>query len=80
MHQPKHRSLKSLQQQSETARRIPKAAVIAGTWHPGRVKTCQWIEGEPRGRDFCGAPVLGGSPYCEAHHRRCYRVLTVSEK
>ncbi|MBE0530257.1 MAG: hypothetical protein IH626_05475 [Rhodospirillales bacterium] len=43
-------------------------------------RTCQWIEGEPRARDFCGAPVREGSSYCEAHHARCYRKPTAAEK
>lgn len=35
-------------------------------------RTCQWIEGEPRDREFCGEPARAGSSYCEAHHRRCW--------
>lgn len=40
-------------------------------------KTCQWINGEGRDRDFCGKPVTkraNGSPssYCQEHHDRCY--------
>lgn len=33
---------------------------------------CQWVEGEPKERDFCGKPVKPGSSYCEHHHARCY--------
>lgn len=42
--------------------------------------TCQWIEGEPSGRAFCGDPTKPGSSYCEAHHARCYRKPTAAEK
>lgn len=30
--------------------------------------TCQWLDGEARDRNFCGAPVKEGSSYCEHHH------------
>ena len=33
-------------------------------------RACQWLEGEPRERDFCGAPVIASASYCEAHYRR----------
>lgn len=33
---------------------------------------CQWLDGEPRERQFCGAPRLEDSSYCEAHHARCW--------
>lgn len=40
-------------------------------------RTCQFIEGEPdlgaRGEAiYCGAKTRPGSPYCDAHHARCY--------
>lgn len=35
-------------------------------------RTCQWIEGEPCDRDFCGKPARPGSSYCDAHHARCW--------
>ncbi len=38
--------------------------------------TCQWIDGDPRRRGFCGAPVAGRdrpAPYCEEHLARAYR-------
>lgn len=38
-------------------------------WQP---KTCQWIHGDPRDRDFCGKPTLPGSSYCREHYERCY--------
>lgn len=40
-------------------------------------KTCQWIEGEPGPDDACkcGACVLPGRPYCEAHFRRSFTRL-----
>lgn len=33
---------------------------------------CQWLEDEPHDRNFCGAPIIPGSSYCEAHHKRCW--------
>lgn len=46
---------------------------------PGFEATCQWIEGEPIDRDFCGAPVTHRngvrSSYCEEHHERCGRPM-----
>jgi hypothetical protein len=40
-------------------------------------RTCQWIEGEPREREFCCKPVtkmLNGEPssYCEKHYNQAY--------
>ena len=35
-------------------------------------QTCQWLEGEPKARNFCGDPVQPGSPYCPDHHAWCY--------
>lgn len=35
-------------------------------------KTCQWLEGDPRARNFCDDPTKPGSSWCESHHRRCY--------
>jgi hypothetical protein len=42
--------------------------------------TCQWLEGEPRVRDFCGAPTTRHkdgkrSSYCRGHHRRCWKPM-----
>lgn len=39
---------------------------------------CQWIEGEPTASDDCKclAPILAGSSYCPAHHRRCWQKST----
>lgn len=39
--------------------------------------TCQWIEGEPRDRQFCGAPTQSRSSYCPTHHARCYQAPAV---
>lgn len=36
-----------------------------------RAPTCQWLEGEPRDRNFCAAAAKRGSSYCEAHYKRC---------
>ncbi len=38
----------------------------------GRADGCQWLDGEPRQRQFCGAPTMDGSSYCETHHARCW--------
>ena len=35
--------------------------------------TCQWLDGEPKERNFCGAKAQPGSSYCPGHHRRCYK-------
>lgn len=32
---------------------------------------CQWLDGDPRERNFCGEPAAEGSAYCDAHHRIC---------
>ncbi len=37
--------------------------------------TCQWIEGEPRARDFCGAPSVPGKSY-----KRCFLKVIDLEK
>ena len=50
--------------------RYPSLSPLAETRPPA---TCQWIEGEPRERAFCGAPVKPGSSYCEEHHALCWR-------
>jgi len=40
----------------------------------GRVKSCQWIEGEPMNGDEerCGKETVPGKPYCDAHCARAY--------
>lgn len=35
-------------------------------------RSCQWLEGEAKHRNFCGAPAKPGSSYCHAHHARCW--------
>ena len=37
-------------------------------------RRCSWPIGDPsvEGFAFCGAPIEGGGPYCEAHHARAY--------
>lgn len=35
-------------------------------------KTCQWIEGNPKDRNFCGKPTVGGSSWCEEHYARVF--------
>ena len=41
---------------------------------PAPVRTCQFIQGQPRGAEsaFCGAPAQARSPYCPEHHARCF--------
>lgn len=34
---------------------------------------CQWIEGEPRDREFCGKPTYARTSWCRAHLARIYR-------
>ncbi len=36
-------------------------------------KTCQFLDGEPRSRRFCGEPTFNFSSYCEEHFAVCYR-------
>lgn len=38
-----------------------------------RLPHCQWIEGDPKQRQFCDDPTKHGSPYCDTHHAICYR-------
>lgn len=42
--------------------------------------TCQWIEGEPRARVFCGAPSVQGKSYCLEHAKRCFLKVVDLEK
>jgi hypothetical protein len=35
--------------------------------------TCQWLDGEPKERNFCGSRTRGGRPFCDRHHRICWR-------
>ena len=37
-----------------------------------KVSSCQWLDGEPKLRQFCDAPVKQGSSYCPDHHARCW--------
>lgn len=40
----------------------------------GRVISgCQWLDGDPRARDFCAKPVKLGSSYCPAHDARAHK-------
>lgn len=58
-------------------RTVPPRALRGAGWTPA---TCQWIEGEPRERNFCGKPAKAGSSYCEEHHKRCWRPATAHEE
>lgn len=53
-----------------SVREAPVVAAERYSW----TKTCQWIEGQPRGAatEFCGAPVKPGTSYCGSHYARCY--------
>lgn len=52
------------------------------------MRTCAWIfnadvrESLSRGEaiDYCDAPVMAGSSYCTAHHRRCYKPAEAVDK
>lgn len=46
-----------------------KLSQLEGGYTP---RTCQWIEGNPVDRDFCGADTKPRSSYCPEHHARCY--------
>jgi DNA-binding MarR family transcriptional regulator len=35
-------------------------------------KACQWIEGEPRQRQFCGTDAVPGRPWCDGHLARVF--------
>ena len=35
-------------------------------------KTCQWLEGEAKERNFCGEPTIGVTSWCMAHHKRVF--------
>lgn len=35
-------------------------------------RTCQWLEGDAKERNFCGEPTQAGSSYCPEHHAVCY--------
>ena len=41
-------------------------------------RTCQFIEGDPRGLGFCGEVAVRGSSYCAKCHARCYRPVSPS--
>jgi hypothetical protein len=76
-------TIASLQSQSDTARHGEWSIPCTNIGLPH--KTCQWIEGEPKRRQFCNEPVTTRandqpSPYCETHHAKCYRPLTQEEK
>ena len=35
-------------------------------------KTCQYLHGEAKLRNFCGAPTVPGHSWCEAHYIACH--------
>lgn len=39
----------------------------------GPARTCQWMDGEPRERRFCGASSVDGSSWCARHKERVFR-------
>jgi hypothetical protein len=64
------------------ARRLVGVAIrpLVEVGRPGL--RCQWIEGEPAMDDACkcGAAAKAGTPYCDAHYRRCYSTATECSK
>jgi GcrA cell cycle regulator len=48
--------------QSPAARPIPEVSI----------RGCQWLFGEGKERNFCGATLKPGSSYCAEHHARCH--------
>lgn len=57
---------------------VPTTAVVFSYRpDPPPPKTCQWLDGDPADRRFCGRPVTehpdgSRSSYCAEHHSRCY--------
>lgn len=45
----------------------------------GRKGTCQWLEGEPADRDFCGRPAFAQSDWCLEHYLRVYKTKPVKQ-
>lgn len=37
-----------------------------------RPKTCQYLDGKPADRNFCGDPIWAGTSYCEHHATVCF--------
>jgi hypothetical protein len=35
-------------------------------------RTCQYLHGEPKLRQFCGAPSVAGHSWCETHYIACH--------
>lgn len=70
-----HRNVISLPVIEAKVKRMPKACKKAEkkftqTMATGAPGTCQWIEGEASGRNFCGVKTTG--VWCDEHHRRVY--------
>lgn len=85
----RHRTIKDLQAASESHRLHRGAGIIAGhtvgriarlTCDTPRPTTCQWLEGEPRERNFCGDATQPGSSYCATHHARCFIKRPLTQK
>lgn len=68
-------NLAAAQQRSETVRQktapVAKRAAAAVLVRPYR--TCQWLEGVARLRQFCGAAAVPGHSWCGAHCQRAYK-------
>lgn len=63
---------------SGKALREPKSPVVAALPPPARRRTdwattegCQFLDGDPRERNFCGLPRHPDSPYCAEHYELC---------
>ena len=37
-----------------------------------RTDECQWLDGDPKAREFCRKTTVSGSSYCAEHHKRCW--------
>lgn len=51
-------------------------------FQPRSTRACQWIEGDPQkiGWTYCPDMAEDSSPYCAAHHKRCYVKLYDKER
>ena len=55
-------------------RQAKKPERLVGTAEFGGVTGwCQWLEGEPKERNFCGARTNAGSSWCPDHYSRVFR-------
>lgn len=50
----------------------PETRLDHNTAQGFRGRSCQWLYGEPKVRDFCGRRARKDSSYCPEHHAICY--------